>query len=249
MELLVLFLSLLAAVAWTELKEWLPWFARRLILWGVSALPLEERDRMREELLAEVAAVPGKISPFVFACSLCWGFWRPVFMVKLDASASRYLIRATDLALVSLLLIFLAPLMAYLAIRLRSSGRASAIYFKWGLTKNNKKFRHLVFRTRDAHAKKLSRLGRFLVKTGLHKLPTLFCVLFGDMSFVGPPPRFPNGNLDHHVHLKPGLVWFSNGAHDVQGRFGRSTLSTLRDYVALLWNGMAEILTTIYSRK
>lgn len=250
MELVVLILSALAAVAWAEFREWLPWFARRLILWGVEALPIDERDRMREELLAEVAAVPGKISPFVFAFSLCWGFWRPVLTTKLEAASCHLIVRTADVALSSLLLLLLSPLLLCLGFLVRlSSGPGYVLSFKVGTIQNRTEaFGFRVFRTTDTDSLKVTNFGRFLQQTSLHKLPILFSVLGGTMSLVGPPSRFSCPALEEFPEiepgLKPGLVWFTADSYADRSRFGRSTLATLWNYVALLWSGLCGLLKT-----
>ncbi len=249
-ELVVLVLSALAAVAWAEFREWLPWFARRLILWGVAALPIEERERMREELLAEVAAVPGKISPFVFAFSLSWGFWRPVLTTKLDAASCHVLVRTADVALSSLLLLLLSPLMLCLGFLVRlSSGPGDVLSLKVGTIQNRTEaFVFRVFRTTDTDSFKVTNFGKFLQQTSLHKLPILFSVLGGTMSLVGPSSRFSCLALENfpdiETGLKPGLVWFAADSYADRSWFGRSTFTTLWNYVALLWSSLCGLLRT-----
>jgi putative colanic acid biosynthesis UDP-glucose lipid carrier transferase len=51
---------------------------------------------------------------------------------------------------------------------------------------NGQEFDLFRFHTRDS-----AWLGRFLVRWGLNKLPELFNVLKGEMSFVGPAPASP----------------------------------------------------------
>jgi len=67
----------------------------------------------------------------------------------------------------------------------------------------------------------LTPIGRFLRKTSLDELPQLWCILLGNMSFVGPRPALFNQydliklrtSRDIH-HLKPGLT----GWAQVNGR-------------------------------
>ena len=111
-ELLLAALCLACGIAWAELREWLPLLARKVIAQAVAALPRETQERMHEELAAEVAIIPGKLSPFVFACSVWWGFWRTALIARADTSASRYALRMTDVVLSSLLVVWGAPRLA-----------------------------------------------------------------------------------------------------------------------------------------
>ena len=67
-------------------------------------------------------------------------------------------------------------------------------------------------------------IGGLLRKTSLDEIPQLYCILKGDMSFVGPRPAlFNQSNLielraSHKVHqLTPGLTGWAqiNGRDDI----------------------------------
>lgn len=134
---------------------------------------------------------------------------------------SRYLKRATDAVVASLLLVVLSPLLAYIALRVRLGTSGPAIFRQTRLGMNQRPFEMLKFRTMrvgtddaehrnyirttmDASATptsnglyKLSRtdaitpFGAWLRKTSLDELPQLVNVVRGDMSLVGPRPCIP----------------------------------------------------------
>lgn len=242
-ETLTLISSALLAFAWTEFREWLPWLAKRLIILAVNALPLEDQPRMQEELIAEVESIPGKISPFIFAFSLCCGFWRPIFAQKLDKLLSRYIIRSTDIFLGLLTLLLLSPLIIYCTIKIKKSIAGPAFIYKDQLGQNDIKFRRITFRTVDNHTQKLSDFGKFLIKTSLEGLPSILNVLKGEMSLVGPPSRKLFENSTQFSELRPGFVWFLPEAFNEANNFGQSTKITIKNYFILIRTNLIYLLT------
>ncbi len=60
---------------------------------------------------------------------------------------------------------------------------------------------------------RITRVGRFLCKTSLDKLPRLFNVLWGEMSLIGPHPPLPqevfrNQPERRRLSVRPGLISF-----------------------------------------
>jgi Undecaprenyl-phosphate glucose phosphotransferase len=113
--------------------------------------------------------------------------------------------RAFDIAVASLLLVFLAPFMGLIAlfIKLDSPGPVFFLQPRFGF--NNNLFNVYKFRTMhhdmadklaDQQTKKndkrITRVGKWLRKLSLDELPQLQNVLMGDMSLVGPRPHAPN---------------------------------------------------------
>jgi Undecaprenyl-phosphate glucose phosphotransferase len=110
--------------------------------------------------------------------------------------------RAEDLALGSLLLFLLLPLMLAVAAAIRLDSPGPVLFRQKRLGFNNSPFEILKFRTM-LHAAapeldvpqarrndpRVTRVGRFLRRTSLDELPQLLNVLQGNMSLVGPRPH------------------------------------------------------------
>lgn len=127
------------------------------------------------------------------------------------------------LALAATLVLLLPCGLVALAVRLSSPG--PALYWSNRVGRNNTIFRMPKFRsmridtpTVATHLltdpdKWLTPIGSFLRKSSLDELPQLWCILRGDMSFVGPRPALYNQRdlidlrTQHSVHaLVPGLT-------------------------------------------
>jgi O-antigen biosynthesis protein WbqP len=141
--------------------------------------------------------------------------------------------RALDLLLVLLAGLLLAlPLLAItLWVRLTSPG--PALYWSQRVGRDNRlfampKFRSMRIDTPEVATHLLEQpeqwltpIGSFLRRSSLDELPQLWCILTGEMSFVGPRPALHNQHdlntlrTHHGVHrLVPGLT----GWAQVNGR-------------------------------
>ncbi len=137
------------------------------------------------------------------------------------SQASRVLKRLIDIVLSAIALIVLAPLLVYIALRIRADSEGPAFFRQTRLGTGMKEFTALKFRTMkvntdaEAHREYIRRssssnsavqtnglfkldqpdavtnVGRWLRKTSLDELPQLLNVLRGDMSLVGPRPCIP----------------------------------------------------------
>jgi exopolysaccharide biosynthesis polyprenyl glycosylphosphotransferase len=137
--------------------------------------------------------------------------------------------RALDVVGAGAMLIVAAPLMAFIAVRIRLDSPGPILFRQTRLGANMKEFTTLKFRTmkvdtdQAAHrayieqsmsptavsnanglfkldqAAAITGVGRWLRSTSLDELPQLFNVLRGDMSLVGPRPCIPY----EAEHLQP----------------------------------------------
>lgn len=136
--------------------------------------------------------------------------------------------RAEDVALVSLLLLFMAPVLLLIALLVKIDSRGPVLFRQERYGFNNN--RVVIYKFRSMHHDsnpdptvpqarrndpRVTRLGTILRRTSLDELPQLFNVLRGDMSLVGPRPHATahnekyaaliNGYLGRH-RMKPGIT-------------------------------------------
>jgi O-antigen biosynthesis protein WbqP len=141
--------------------------------------------------------------------------------------------RCFDLFLALLALSFLIWPMLIVAIAVRLTSPGPELYWSDRVGKNNVLFKMPKFRSMriDTPAvathllehpdQWLTPIGSLIRKTSLDELPQLWCILKGDMSFVGPRPALFNQHdlieqrtaLDVHT-LTPGLT----GLAQINGR-------------------------------
>jgi O-antigen biosynthesis protein WbqP len=144
--------------------------------------------------------------------------------------------RIFDLILAVFALSILALPMLITAIAVRLSSKGPALYWSDRVGQHNQLFKMPKFRSMrvDTPAvathllenpnKWLTPIGSLIRKTSLDELPQLWCILKGDMSFVGPRPALFNQhdliNLREHrgvQALVPGLTGWAqvNGRDDL----------------------------------
>jgi exopolysaccharide biosynthesis polyprenyl glycosylphosphotransferase len=151
--------------------------------------------------------------------------------------ASRTAKRGLDLVGSALVLAFLSPLMALLAVAIRLESRGPVLFSQPRVGRNGRKFSVLKFRSMYVDSElqltdggfmvkaredpRTTKVGRLMRRFSLDELPQLFNVLRGDMSLVGPRPLIlqESAALAENWHgrrfdLRPGLT----GIWQVQGR-------------------------------
>jgi len=109
--------------------------------------------------------------------------------------------RLFDLALASLGLLTLLPVLLLAALAIRIDSRGPIFFRQWRGGHNGRRFQILKFRTMTCMEDgenvcqaqrgdaRVTRIGRLLRKTSIDELPQLINVLRGDMSMVGPRPH------------------------------------------------------------
>jgi Undecaprenyl-phosphate glucose phosphotransferase len=135
--------------------------------------------------------------------------------------------RVVDIALASLILIAVAPLMAMIALAIWAETGGAVLFLQQRHGFNQKPFKILKFRTmttaddgdRVVQAtsgdQRVTTIGRILRRSSLDELPQLINVLQGDMSLVGPRPHALAHTREyeekiafyaHRHNVKPGLT-------------------------------------------
>jgi O-antigen biosynthesis protein WbqP len=112
--------------------------------------------------------------------------------------------RAFDLALAATAGLMLALPIVIIALAVRLTSPGPALYWSDRVGRYNRIFRMPKFRSMRIDAPEVAThllsdpkayitpIGAFLRKTSLDELPQLWCILRGDMSFVGPRPALFN---------------------------------------------------------
>ena len=143
--------------------------------------------------------------------------------------------RVFDVALATLALLGAAPVMLWVALRVRATTSGPAVFAHTRVGQGGVPFRVYKFRTMGiesdpnapapltASDPRVTAYGRWLRATSLDELPQLWNVLKGDMSLVGPRPEMPfivEGYDDwqlRRLDVKPGItgLWQILGRKDL----------------------------------
>ena len=130
-----------------------------------------------------------------------------------------------SISILILIIMFIPMLLCSLIIVLDSKGPILFKQSRVGL--GNTTFKIIKFRSMKIHNKddyslyagnddcRITKFGKFMRKTRIDELPQIFCIMNGDMSFIGPRPewvelakeyskKIPNYNLRHLI--KPGIT-------------------------------------------
>ncbi|HEY1413803.1 MAG TPA: TIGR03013 family XrtA/PEP-CTERM system glycosyltransferase [Rhodopila sp.] len=115
----------------------------------------------------------------------------------------RFLKRAFDLVVSSLVLLLTAPLIVGGMLAIRWEGRGPVLYRQERITQDGRVFSILKLRTMRVNAEaqgavwaaekdnRITKVGNFLRRARIDELPQLLNILRGEMSFVGPRPERP----------------------------------------------------------
>jgi exopolysaccharide biosynthesis polyprenyl glycosylphosphotransferase len=118
-------------------------------------------------------------------------------------AGERILKRAFDISLGAMALLVTSPLLVLAAVGVRLSSPGPVLFRQRRVGLHGRRFDILKFRTMRVNDEsdtqwsvvndtRITKVGRFLRRTGLDELPQLFNVLRGDMSLVGPRPERPH---------------------------------------------------------
>ena len=139
----------------------------------------------------------------------------------------QWLKRSFDVAVASLSIVLLLPIMLMTALMIKLDSRGPVFFRQTRNGFNGRPFGIFKFRTmrvleNGASIKQATRddpritaVGRFLRKSSIDELPQLFNVLAGDMSIVGPRPHASAHNTEYEKlianyafrhHVKPGIT-------------------------------------------
>jgi len=125
--------------------------------------------------------------------------------------------RAFDLMFSTIVLLVLSPLLAAVAILVKTSSAGPVFYRQQRVGKDGNLFWLYKFRSMRLNTSNLAvtagddpritNVGKWLRKTKLDELPQFVNVLFGHMSIVGPRPEVPNyveryTDLQRRVHSR-----------------------------------------------
>lgn len=144
--------------------------------------------------------------------------------------------RSFDFLLALTALVVSSPVLAIVALLVRMTSVGPILYWSDRIGQNNRIFKMPKFRSMQLNTPAvathllpkpetwLTSIGSFLRKSSLDEMPQLFCILTGDMSFVGPRPALFNQDeliclrTKAGVHeLVPGLTGWAqvNGRDEV----------------------------------
>jgi exopolysaccharide biosynthesis polyprenyl glycosylphosphotransferase len=142
-----------------------------------------------------------------------------------------------DISISIFLIICLSPILLAIVILIRISSKGPIVFKQARVGLRGRQFNLFKFRTMVDDAEKLkkeleadneadgpvfkikddprvTRIGKFLRRTGLDELPQLFNILKGEMSLIGPRPPLPSETIQYkrwqlrRLSVKPGLSCF-----------------------------------------
>lgn len=177
--------------------------------------------------------------------------------------------RTLDIVVSSTALILLFPLLLVVGLLVRRKLGSPVIFRQIRIGKNNRPFTLLKFRSlqnlTDADGeflsdeKRATRFGLGLRSTSIDELPSLWCVLIGDMSLVGPRPLLPeylplySTEQAKRHEVKPGVTGWPNvnGRNSLswEEKFGMDTWYVENRSFLLDMKILILTLRTVVSRK
>lgn len=132
--------------------------------------------------------------------------------------------RILDIIISTVILVCLSPMLLIFATIIKMDSSGPVLFIQERVGKGGKIFKMYKFRTMHLGADKyercpeslndprITRVGKFLRRTGFDELPQLFNVLYGEMSIVGPRPEMKfivekyNNLQKERLRVKPGIT-------------------------------------------
>ena len=153
--------------------------------------------------------------------------------------------RAVDFVAAAILLVLVSPVMVVAALLVKLTSPGPVFYKQTRVTKGNRAFEILKFRSMSATAEKesgpvlatandarVTPVGKYLRSMRIDELPQLINVLTGDMSLVGPRPERPFfveqfTELNRHYPLRHNVRAGVTGYAQVYGKYASDFESKL----------------------
>jgi sugar transferase (PEP-CTERM system associated) len=169
-----------------------------------GTIPMQEllTLRMRGVKIEEATSWLEKISGKIEVENL-YPSWL-VFGEGFRRSSTFILVRRVLSIVISLVgLILSLPLLPFIMLAIRLDSKGPVFYTQTRVGKGGRTFKVVKFRTMRVDAEaggpkwagdndpRVTRVGKFLRSSRLDEIPQLWCVLKGDMAFVGPRPERP----------------------------------------------------------
>lgn len=158
--------------------------------------------------------------------------------------------RVFDVLVASAGLILLAPLLAFIAVAIRSESRGPVLFRQERIGRGFRPFQILKFRTMVEDAPRLggsltegdrdpriTRVGRILRRMKLDELPQLINVVRGDMSLVGPRPEVRKyvelfrSDYERLLSVRPGITDPASLAYRNESEILRNCDDVERTYI------------------
>lgn len=178
----------------------MPWINERMLQHAIERLPAGQRERYAEEWKSYINDIPRKVSKLVAALGLFSAARRMSLIARRRSTLPESSSRIVDIAVSSILLAFFAPLLVAAAILIKLNGNDRVLQRRQRVGLNGRTFWMYslglplldVLKAPSAQRnRRLTYLGCFLWKAGIHELPVLVNVIRGEMSLLGPVPHSP----------------------------------------------------------
>ena len=210
--------ALLATVLADELRAAQPWLMERVLRVAVCIAPAKYRDRLHEEWRAHLDDAPGDYTRILMALGFLIAASKLAYKNQVLGTGRRGL----DIAVSAAVLSITAPVIAAIALALRSGVGTPVLFYQVRGGRRGQPFVMIKFRTMAENYDAAGRLvpdaertpwiGHLLRRTRLDELPQLWNVLTGSMSIVGPRPLvaaelalLPDGGAERSS-VRPGIT-------------------------------------------